>query len=97
MSKHTEPIQDPFKITKEVFNTDEIETKTELSTVQIKHVNLLQTMGTLFGNGLLDSHLNGFMALQKSKDRASLKEFVEALKSKKDELIDKSKNFHLLG
>lgn len=97
MAKHTEPIQDPYKITKEVFNTTDVETKTELTTDQIRRVNLLQTMGSLFGNGILENHLDGFMALQKSKDRASLKEFVESLKSKKDELMDKTKSFHLMG
>lgn len=97
MTKHTEPIQDPYKIIKEVFSIQGIETKTELNPEQIRRVNLLKTMSYIFGNKLLDMHLNEFMALQKSKDRSSMREFVESLKSKKDELIDKAKNFHLLG
>jgi len=97
MTKHIQPVDDPYKIVKEVFDTKQVETKTELDSEQIKKVNLLKTMGFVFGNALLENHLDSFMALQKSKDRSSMREFVDALKSKKDELMDKAKTFNLLG
>lgn len=89
---------DPDKIIKEVHNTRDIESKTELSSQQIEAVNKLQTLSNLFGSELLSDHLNNFMILQKSKDRKSMHEFVEMGRNKLDDRIEKSgKNFHLLG
>lgn len=97
MAEITSPLVDPDKILKEVHNVKGIEAKTELSFSQIEVVNKSQTLGLVFGNPLMIAHLNTFMILQKSKDRKSMAEFVESLRSKKEEIISKSKSFHLLG
>lgn len=90
--------QDKEKAT-EVFDTSEIEARTELRPDQIESVNKLKTMSAIFGSGLLRLHIKDFMILQKSKDRSSLREFVSAFRSKKEELIDRGKMFfnNLLG
>lgn len=80
-------------IARDIFETNEVESKTELRVDQVERINKLKTLGTIFNSGLLDNHLRDFMILQKSKDRQGLKEFIQALKSKKEELIDKGKMF----
>jgi len=97
MSEITKPLIDPDKIVKEVFGLDQIESKTELNPAQIEAVSKLKTLSRLFGSEILDQHLDYFMVLQKSRNRKSMSEFVESLKSKKDELISKAKTFSLLG
>ena len=98
MPELTKPLIDPDKTLKEgVFGTNEIESKTELSSMQIEAVNKLKTLSVCFGNELLDNHLGDFMTLQKSKDRKSLGEFIEGFKSKKDEYMRKAKEFALFG
>jgi hypothetical protein len=97
MAEITKPLIDPDKIIKEVFGTDNIGAKTELNPMQIETVNKLRTLSRLYGSVILDLHLDDFMILQKSKDRKSMSEFVESLRSKKDELIQKGKSFHMLG
>lgn len=85
------------KLIREIHNTKNIEAKTELNVVQIEATNKLKSLSILFGSDFLDSHLDTFMILQKSKERKSMGEFVEALKSKKTELMEKAKNLSLLG
>jgi hypothetical protein len=88
---------DKEKIVKEVHNIENIEAKTELNSKQVETVNKMKTWSTVFGAGLVNSHLHDFLVLQKSKDRRSMTEFVEALKSKKDDFIDKAKNLAWFG
>lgn len=97
MAEITKPLIDPDKIIKEVFGTDKIESKTELLPPQIEAISKLKTLSRLFGSEILDEHLKYFMILQKSRNRKSMNEFVESLRSKKDELINKAKTFSLLG
>lgn len=97
MAEVNKPIVDPDRIVKEVFDRKGIEAKTELNIVQIESVSKLKTLSVLFGSTILDQHLAYFMTLQKSKDRKSMAEFVESLKTKKSELIERAKNFTLLG
>lgn len=85
------------KIVKDVHNITNIEAKTELNSVQVETVNKMKTWSIIFGAGLVNSHVRDFMILQKSKDRKSMGEFVEALKSKKDDLINKVKDVALFG
>lgn len=98
MAEYTKPLHDPDKILKEVHNTDKIESKTELTVTQIESVNKLQTLSNLFGSDLLDSHINGLLILQKSKDRKSMGEFVDMARNKLDDRLEKSKGkFNFLG
>jgi len=97
MAEVTKPLLDPDRIVKEVWKVGDIPIRTELNIEQIRSVNLSTTLSMIFGSEFLDEHLKNFMTLQVSKDRKGRYEFVEALKSKKDELIEKSKTFHLLG
>jgi hypothetical protein len=97
MPEMTKPLLDPDKIIKEVFSTEEIKPRTELNAVQVEAVNKLSTLASLFGSDLLRLHLDDFMTLQKSKDRKSMAEFVESLRSKKEDLVNKAKSFALFG
>lgn len=98
MVKVKKAINEAEAIIKEVWNTADIESKTELNEVQIEAVNKLITSSYIFGSPLLKLHLDNFMTLQKSKDRKSMGEFVEALRSKKEDMLrDVNKSFHLLG
>jgi len=97
MAEITRPLIDENRILKEIHNTDDIEVKTELNSIQIESINKAQTLSFLFGSAILDQHLNNFMRLQKSKDRKSMGEFIEGMKSKKDDLIKKAKNFTFMG
>lgn len=87
------------EIARDVFDTSKIKTQTELRPDQIESCNKLLTLSQVFGSGLLEVHVNDFMELQKSKERKGLGEFVTALRSKKDELIDRGKMFlnNMLG
>lgn len=99
IAEMTEPITDVDKTLKEgVFGVRDIETKTDLNVVQIESISKLKTLSIMFGSTILDQHLNEFMALQKSKDRKSLSEFIEGFRSKKSEALEKIKSgFHMLG
>lgn len=97
MAEITRPLIDPDKIIREVHSLDNISAKTELNSTQIEAVNKLNSLAFLFQSDFLSQHLKDFQVLQKSKDRKSMGEFVDALKSKKDELISKAKNFSLIG
>ena len=87
----------PSSLIKSVWNTDKIDSKTELTPQQIQSINILKTSGLIFGSPLFLNHVNHFMELQKSLNRKSMSEFVNSLRSLKEDLADKSKSFHLLG
>lgn len=98
MAQITQNINDPDRIIKEVHNTKDIEAKTELNPYQIESIGKLKTLSNLFGSSLLSLHINEFLILQKSKDRKSMREFVEMARNKLDDRIEKSKGtFNLLG
>lgn len=84
---------DPDKTLKEVFSIEEIESKTELTSKQIENVNKVLLMSQIFRSSLIYKTVNNFMILQKSKDRASMKEFVEGMRSKRDDYINQGKGF----
>ncbi len=84
---------DEDAVLKEVWNTKEIEAKTELDDRQIEAINKLSTLATIFDNGLLKCHLKNFMTLQKSRQRKSMEEFVSVVKAKRDDVMDKGKGF----
>ncbi len=84
---------DEDAVLKEVWNTNEIEAKTELNSKQIESINKLSTLGLLFGSALLKSHLDNFMTLQKSKDRKSMQEFVDVVKAKREDFVGQGKGF----
>lgn len=93
----SKPLLDPDKIIKEVFDTDKIESKTELNNKQVEIINKGLVFSDVYNIPLMEIYLKEFMVLQKSKDRKSMSEFVESLRSKKDELIKNSKSFTFMG
>lgn len=80
-------------VMQEVWNTNNIETRTELSGEQIENINKLMTLSKLFGNKIIEQHTNTFMKLQKSKDRKSMKEFIDIVRAKREDFVDKGKGF----
>jgi len=84
---------DEDAVLKEVWNTNDIEAKTELNFKQIESVNKLSTLAVIFNSELLTSHLKNFMTLQKSKDRKSMGEFVSVVKAKRDDMMGQGRNF----
>lgn len=87
----------PASLVKSVWGTDKIDTKTDLTPMQIQAVNVLKTTGLIFGSPLLIHHTNHFMELQKSLNRKSMSEFVQALRSFKEDAIEKGKSFQFFG
>jgi len=96
MAEYSKPLIDADKIIKEVFETDGVESKTELNNIQIQAVSLGLIYSDVFNVSLMGTHLNSFMVLQKSKDRKSMAEFVDSLRSKKEDFLKNSK-FTLMG
>ena len=73
---------DENDILRDIWNIKEVESKTELTPEQIQTINKLKTLSAIFDNELLGYHIKSFMVLQKSKNRQSMKEFVEVVKKK---------------
>ena len=71
---------DENQILREVWDTANVGSKTELSDQQIMAVNKLKSLSKLFGNAFLDDNLNYMMTLQKSRNRKSMSEFVDVVK-----------------
>lgn len=90
---------DEDAVLKEVWNTLEIEAKTDLSVKQIEDINKLKTMSVILQNSLLKKHLNDFMILLKSKERKSMGEFVNVVKAKREDFVQQGRGFmgKLLG
>lgn len=84
---------DEDAVLKEVWNTDNVGAKTELNDVQIKACSTLRTMAQVFGNSVLKSHLDEFMILQKSRNRKSMQEFVDVVRAKREDFVNKGKGF----
>ena len=94
-------IQQPDEdaVLKEVWNTDKVAAKTELNCEQIQAINKMRTLSRIFNNDLMNSHLNDFMILQKSKERKSMEEFVAVVKAKREDILNKVGGFgqNLMG
>lgn len=89
---------DEDQILREVWDTKNIDTKTELTDAQIEVINKSQTLAQLFGSDVLFEHINDFMRLQKSRNRKSMEEFTGIVKARKDPgLKDASIMGKLLG
>lgn len=73
------PIDDN-QILREVWDTINVRSKTELQDGQITAINKLGSLSTIFGNAFLENHLVDFMGLQKSRNRKSMDEFVNVVK-----------------
>jgi len=84
---------DEDAVLREVWNTKNIEAKTELNPIQIESVNKLLLLSTIMDNELLRTHLKTFMKLQKSKNRKSMDEFVSVVKAKREDVLNKGKGF----
>jgi len=95
--KIKEELNSPASLIKSVWNTNNIDSKTELNPMQIQSINICKTSGLLFGSPLFLNHINHFMELQKSLNRKSMSEFVTALRSFKEDALEKAKGFNLFG
>ena len=84
---------DEDAVLREVWDTSNIEAKTELNDIQIENVNKLLTLGEVFGSQVLLTHTKTFMTLQKSRQRQSMKEFVDVVRAKRDDFVGKGKGF----
>lgn len=84
---------DEDAVLKEVWNTDNIQAKTELTDAQISKVNRLETLGELFGSSILKGHVTNFMKLQKSRNRKSMAEFVDVVRAKREDFVNKGKSW----
>jgi len=89
---------DENAIFKEPFVIDNVDVRTRLHKSQVENVNKAQSIGIIFNNNFLLSYLDGFMVKQKSLNGSSLREFLEAFKSRFQDLRDKPfKNFSMYG
>ena len=84
---------DEDAVLKEVWNVHGIEAKTELTDEQIHNVNLVLTLSDIFGNALIHEHANKFMKLQKSRNRKSMEEFVNVVRAKREDFVQKGKSW----
>ncbi len=80
-----------------VFGFDSISSKTELNFTQIVAIAKTKTLSRYFGNPIIDEHLNEFMFLLKSHQRKGMKEFIEGLRSKRTEALEKTQKSYLFG
>lgn len=95
-------VLDEDAILREVFVVDDsnkttIESRTELTAVQIENINKAQVIARIFNSKLLVSYLNGFMIKQKSLNRKSLGEFVQIVKSRTEDILSKAKGVNWMG
>ncbi|MFB6089159.1 MAG: hypothetical protein ABEK36_05255 [Candidatus Aenigmatarchaeota archaeon] len=76
---------------KELFESKDVEVKTELSSEQVMIISRLKILGeklkTKYDSNMVNNLIDNFLKLQISKDRASRKEFVSSFQSKNDERI----------
>jgi len=83
------PMQENSSNPKELFDSDEIEVKTELNAEQIIIISKLKVLSSVISEkynvDILDKYVTNFLKLQVSKDRGSRKEFVSAFQSRNDE------------
>ena len=86
------PVDDDA-VLREVWNIENVGAKTELDDNQIATSTKLRTMADIFGNSVLDEHLVNFMIYQKSRARQSMKEFVDVVRAKREDFVDKGKGF----
>ena len=98
------PIDNSSSNPKELFETQDIEGKTELTGEQVMIISRLKILGCIYkdkyGLDFVNNLVDNFLTLQLSKDRKSRVEFVNAFQSKNDEkvggLMDKM-NFNIGG
>lgn len=93
MSDIEASFMDEDAVLKEVWNTENIEAKTELNSIQIEAVNKALTLAEILDSHVLSKHINKFMCLQKSKDRKSMSEFVSVVKAKREDFVQKGQGF----
>ncbi len=84
---------DEDAVLKEVWNIEDIEAKSELYDNQIIMINKLKTLSKIFNSSILDKHLTDFMILQKSRSRKSMEEFVNVVKAKREDFVNKGKSW----
>jgi hypothetical protein len=89
--------RDPDAGAKQLFKKLDVETQTDLSAEQAEAIAKIKLLAFAFHNPALARHLQDYMELLKSKDRKSLGEYVDALKSKTQQLADKAGKIAMFG
>lgn len=99
MTQISKNIQNPDAVFENIWNTADIDIKTELNLMQIESINKGNTLSKMFASTLLKAHIHDLMRLMKSKDRKSMGEFVDSLKSRTQQISERKggKDLHLLG
>jgi len=92
MSSDTEFLEEDA-ILKEVWNVNNIEAKTDLNVVQIEGINKSSSFAYVFNNQFLKDTILQLLILQKSKDRKSMGEFVQAVQGKATRVVDRGRNY----
>lgn len=78
---HTETESNIKSVSKELFNSDKIDVKTELSHDEINMVTKLRFLERKFKLRNIDVLVGSLLTLRVSKDRKSRSEFIQALRS----------------
>lgn len=97
MAEINNPIPDEHRAVRRVFEPVEPMAETDLNEGQIWAVALKKIACRSLNVPLGTQHLNDFMVLQLSKNRKSRGEFVETLRNKKAEILEKAKQIGFFG
>ena len=85
---------DEDAVLKEVWNTENIDAKTEFfNSDNMDTFNRLDTMSDIFGSSLLADHTNRAKIKLKSFKRKSMDEFVNVVRAKREDLMQKGGSF----
>lgn len=85
-----------LEILKELFDSKDVKTKTELSTKQINIMNSKRMIAKMLDWDRLNESLTDFMQLSISKDRKGRAEFVDGFKADREKQLNKT-NSGFLG
>lgn len=76
---------DEFEPLRELFNDDGIDTRTDISDLQVVQIARARAIAEAFDISLLNEFCDNILRLSLSKDRKSRKEFVDAFKHARQE------------
>jgi hypothetical protein len=97
MAELSKPLPDEHRAVKRVFEPVEPMAETDLDIGQIWTVSVKKVAVRALNVPLGSQHLKDFMVLQLSRERKSRAEFVESLKNKKAEIMEKARGLALFG
>lgn len=71
----------------------QLDAKTDLDAEQIPNLTKLDTFGFITGSGIVKYHMRNYLVKKLSKQRKSREEFVNSIKSKREDFVNKGKGF----